>query len=155
MLYFGVVGRSVTVLGLVGRPIWEHLPVAYPSLGLSPLSVGFLLSTNRWVRLFTNVPAAWLLGSKPIRQIFFIVLVVGSSCSLAYAATTNLFLLLLARAAWGSCWSIIRLAGLVTLPAWLQLSKSNRRPPRHEGFWHRLLMSRRWPCCDDLQRLHR
>ena len=97
------------------QALYVILPVAYPSLGLSPLSVGFLLSTNRWVRLFTNVPAAWLLGSKPIRQIFFIVLVVGSSCSLAYAATTNLFLLLLARAAWGSCWSIIRLAGLVTL----------------------------------------
>ena len=75
------------------QALYVILPVAYPSLGLSPLSVGFLLSTNRWVEFIHKRPAAWLLGSKPIRQIFFIVLVVGSSCSLAYAATTNLFLL--------------------------------------------------------------
>ena len=27
MLYFGVAGCSVTVLGLVGRPIWEPSPL--------------------------------------------------------------------------------------------------------------------------------
>ena len=52
MLYFGVVGRSVTVLGLVlvglvGRPIWEHLPVAYPSpvyRAASSITAYFLLT---------------------------------------------------------------------------------------------------------------
>lgn len=104
---------SSSLLG--DQALYTILPAAYPSLGLTPISVGLLLSVNRWVRLFTNVPAAWLLGTQPIRTVFCAVLVLGASCSFAYASTTNLALLLLARAAWGSSWSIIRLTGLVTL----------------------------------------
>ena len=83
---------SSSLLG--DQALYVILPAAYPTLGLTPISVGLLLSVNRWVRLFTNVPAAWLLGSKPIRSMFFTVLVIGSFCSFAYASTTNLVLLL-------------------------------------------------------------
>ena len=110
-----MVSLLITSSLLGDQALYVMLPVAYTSLGLTPISVGLLLSMNRWVRLLTNVAAAWVLGSRPIRNVFCAVLVAGSCCSLAYAATTNLALLLLARGVWGSCWSIIRLAGLVTL----------------------------------------
>lgn len=107
---------ALIAISLLGdSAIYVILPVAYAQRGLTPFAVGLVLSVNRWVRLFTNVPAAWLLGTKPVRQIFCVALAIGASCSLVYAATTNLFLLLLARAVWGSCWSIIRLTGLMTL----------------------------------------
>lgn len=104
---------AVSLLG--DSAIYVILPVAYVQRGLTPIGVGLLLSVNRWVRLFTNVPAAYLLGKFPIRTVFFAALAIGNACSLIYAATTNFVLLLLARAVWGSSWSIIRLSGLMTL----------------------------------------
>ena len=104
---------AVSLLG--DSAIYVILPVAYAQRGLTPFGVGILLSTNRWVRLFTNVPAARLLGTYPIRTVFFTALAIGNACSLVYAATTSFVLLLIARAAWGSSWSIIRLTGLMTL----------------------------------------
>ena len=92
-----MVSLLITSSLLGDQALYVMLPVAYTSLGLTPISVGLLLSMNRWVRLLTNVAAAWVLGSRPIRNVFCAVLVAGSCCSLAYAATTNLALLLLAR----------------------------------------------------------
>lgn len=91
------------------------LPVLYAQRGLRPMDVGLLLSANRWMRLLTNDPAAYLLGTRPIRSVFAGALLIGGACSLCYAATTSLLLLLCARAAWGACWSVIRLVGLLTV----------------------------------------
>ena len=42
-------------------------------------------------------------------------LLVGALTTLAYGLTESLVLLLLARAAWGACWSVLRLSGLITV----------------------------------------
>ena len=34
------------------------------------MQVGVILSANRWTRLFTNGPAARLLGTSPVRVVF-------------------------------------------------------------------------------------
>ena len=111
-----LVASGLIAVSLLGdSAMYVILPVAYAQRGLTPFHVGILLSVNRWVRLVTNVPAAWLLGTWPFRTVFCVALAVGNMCSLVYATTTDFALLLLARAAWGASWSIIRLSGLMTL----------------------------------------
>ena len=95
--------------------LYVVLPVVYASRGLSPMQVGLVLSANRWTRLLTNQPAAELLGTRPVRVALGGALLLGGACSLVYAATTSLPLLVLARCVWGGCWSVIRLAGLLTV----------------------------------------
>ena len=50
--------------------LYVVLPVLYEERGLRPMDVGLLLSANRWTRLLTNDPAAYLLGRLPLRSTF-------------------------------------------------------------------------------------
>lgn len=95
--------------------LYVVLPVVFASRGLSPMQVGLILSANRWTRLFTNAPAARLLGSASVRTVFAAALLIGGICSMVYAGSTSLPILVLARCVWGACWSIIRLTGLLTV----------------------------------------
>ena len=94
--------------------LYVVLPVVYASRGLSPMQVGIILSANRWTRLFTNAPAAWLLGVYPVRATFATSLLVGGCCSFLYCST-SLTVVVLARCLWGACWSILRLTGMLTV----------------------------------------
>lgn len=95
--------------------LYVVLPVVFATRGLAPWHVGLLLSANRIIRLFTNPPAVILLGRVPIRPAMCGALLVGALTTLAYGLTESLILLLLARAAWGACWSVLRLSGLITV----------------------------------------
>ena len=95
--------------------LYVVLPVVFATRGLAPWHVGLLLSANRIIRLFTNPPAVILLGRVPIRPAMCGALLVGALTTLAYGLTESLVLLLLARAAWGACWSVLRLSGLITV----------------------------------------
>lgn len=50
-----------------------------------------------------------------MRQVFGFALFVGGITSLVCGATTNFILLVAARCAWGGCWSIIRLTGMLAV----------------------------------------
>eukprot|EP00729_Bicosta_minor_P021978 gene21978-3507_t len=107
---------ACAAISLIGDgSIYVVLPVVFSSRGLSPVQVGVVLSANRWTRLFTNGPAAHVLGVRPVRQVFGFALFVGGITSLVCGATTNFILLVAARCAWGGCWSIIRLTGMLAV----------------------------------------
>jgi hypothetical protein len=95
--------------------LYVVLPVVFQSRGLSPMECGLVLSANRWTRLLTNMPAAQRLGVSPVRTTFGFALLIGGLCSLVYGATSNIVLLVMARCAWGACWSVLRLAGLLVV----------------------------------------
>ena len=64
-----IISAMIAVSLLGDSALYVILPANFPQRGLTPISVGLLLSINRWVRLLTNVPAAWLLGTRPIRSV--------------------------------------------------------------------------------------
>eukprot|EP00966_Prymnesium_polylepis_P245809 5686084-Prymnesium_polylepis.1 len=100
---------------LVGdSALYVVLPVVFQARGFSPMQVGLILSANRWARLFTNAPAAKLLGTAPVRIAFACALVVGGACSFLYCSR-SLVVVVAARCLWGGCWSILRLAGMLTV----------------------------------------
>ena len=76
---------------------------------ISIFQVGILLSANRLVRLFTNPASSYIVARFGVYQPFQWSLLASLSVLVAYAFTSSFTLLLLARLAWGGCWSTLRL----------------------------------------------
>ena len=76
---------------------------------ISIFQVGILLSANRLVRLFTNPASSYIVARFGVYQPFQWSLLASLSVLVAYAFTSSFTLLLLARLAWGACWSTLRL----------------------------------------------
>lgn len=100
----------VMSLALLGDALlYVALPNNAAALGLPLWSVGILLGTNRIVRLFTNGFAAWTferIGARgPV-----IAATIGSMISTAaYGLLPWFWPLFVARMAWGTCFSTVRL----------------------------------------------
>jgi MFS family permease len=109
---------SVMSLALLGDSLlYVALPAHAAELSLPLWSVGILLGANRIVRLFTNGMAARLFtrvgGRRPV-----IAAAVGSAVSTAMYGLTPMFLpFVLARLAWGTCFSVLRLGSFTVVLA--------------------------------------
>ncbi|MEM9416354.1 MAG: MFS transporter [Planctomycetota bacterium] len=122
--WFDGLNRHVLAVGLVmgiavigDLTLYAVLPIpAYQdALGLLPWHVGVLLSMNRWVRLVTNHLAQRLYcGRFPARWVLFACLM-SPLLSVVYATTPAFVVFLLARMAWGFCWSLLRQASQMTV----------------------------------------
>jgi MFS family permease len=103
-------------LALLGDSLlYVALPAHAAELSLPLWSVGILLGANRIVRLFTNGMAARLFtrvgGRRPV-----IAAAVGSAVTTAMYGLTPLFLpFVLARLAWGTCFSVLRLGSFTVV----------------------------------------
>ncbi|MBI3967138.1 MAG: MFS transporter [Chloroflexi bacterium] len=91
--------------------LYAVLPTVWPQLGLEVGLVGVLLSANRFVRLVSNPLAGWAMGRLGVRGPFLAAVFVAAVTTAAYAAGLGFFVLLVARALWGVCWSFLRLGG--------------------------------------------
>ena len=94
--------------------MYAIVPTYYVELGLSPFQVGLVLSVNRWVRLLTNPLAGNVLNQKNQKLFLSAALILGAALSALYATRPPFVVLLLARLAWGLCWSFIRHAGVMS-----------------------------------------
>ena len=104
------VGSSV----LGDAMIYAVLPSNISSFGLQVGLVGVILSVNRFIRLVSN---AW--ASRAYRRLgifwpFVAALTVGGFITASYAVVRGFWGLVLLRAAWGICWSFLRLGGYLT-----------------------------------------
>ena len=98
-----------TALSLLGdQAMYALLPLYFEELGLLPIQVGVLLSANRWIRLLTNHIAERFHDALPVHFMFALALLIGALLTFAYALVSSFMILLLARLAWGLCWSYIR-----------------------------------------------
>lgn len=105
-----------TALSLLGdQALYALLPLHFESLGLAPIHVGILLSANRWIRLLTNHLAERVLQHVSPRLLFVLALGVGAIVTLVYALVSAFVVLLVARLAWGLCWSFIRHVSVMAL----------------------------------------
>lgn len=111
-------GRAValvTAAALFGDTLlYTALPVSAARLGLDALTVGLILSLNRWVRLFTNPYAARLFERVPAGALILVALALAVASTAAYALPAALLLFFAARLVWGMSWSLLRLGSLLS-----------------------------------------
>lgn len=106
----------VMSLALLGDALlYVALPASAAELGLPLWSVGILLGANRIVRLVTNTGAAWLFDRFGGRGPMVGASLGAVATTLAYGAVSSFLPLLLARMAWGACFSILRLGAFTAV----------------------------------------
>lgn len=107
--------------------LYAVLPIVWPQLGLEVGMVGVLLSANRFVRLVSNPLAGWVIARLGVRRPFVLAVFLGAGTTAAYALGLGFPALLAARAAWGVCWSFLRLGGY--------LAALEAASPRRRGYY--------------------
>jgi len=109
---------TVAALTLLGDSLlYVVLPLEAAALGLSGLQVGVLLSANRFVRLFTNSGASWLMRRFPPGPPFAAATVLAALTTAAYTLTPAFLPFVIARFLWGLVFSTVRLGCFVTVLA--------------------------------------
>jgi len=91
--------------------MYAVLPTHTAVAGVTLVSVGILLSANRWVRLAANNVIGWLSDRQPKRQIFVAALFFGALSTAVYAFTSGFWPLFAGRLLWGIAWAGIWVAG--------------------------------------------
>lgn len=125
---------AATAFSLLGdQALYSTLPVYFEQLGLRPLEVGIVLSANRWIRLVTNELAHRFMDRVDQRVLFVSAVTLGAAITGFYASTPSFALLVLARLAWGLCWSFIRHLGLLSALASDDAAHSGRSAGRLGG----------------------
>ena len=117
------VSMAVAAAILGDSLLYAVLPVVWPELGLEAPMVGVLLAANRFVRPLANPLAGRVMSRHGVRTPLLAALVLSVVSTAAYAGA-GFALFLVARLAWGVCWSFLRLAGIL---AALESSGSRRR----------------------------
>ena len=95
--------------------LYAVMPSRPEDWGLSIGLVGILLSANRLVRLLSNTAAAQLFAWFGPRPPFAAAMVLAVITTATYGWATTFWILLLARIAWGLCWSVLRLGACWTV----------------------------------------
>jgi MFS family permease len=101
-----------TTLSLMGdTALYAVLPTHTANAGVAVVSVGLLLSANRWIRLLLNGPAGVAYDHWPRRSLFVPAMFVGAISTLLYAVTQGFWPLFIGRLLWGLAWSGIWVGG--------------------------------------------
>ncbi len=105
-------GGAVAAALLGDSMLYAVMPSNPGAWGLSAgIMIGVLLSANRIVRLASNPLAAMVFNRFGSRAPFAAAMAVAVVVTATYGWTAAFWLLLLARIAWGVCWSVLRLGG--------------------------------------------
>ncbi len=100
-----------TALALLGdATVYAVLPSRYAVVGLASLHVGWLLSTNRLVRLPLNMVSGWLTDRLGAKQPYTIGIAIGACSTLGYGLCGGFWPLLAFRALWGVAWALLVVA---------------------------------------------
>ncbi len=111
-----VLTAAVVAFSLLGDSfLYVALPLEYQSLGLGLVSVGVLLSVNRFIRFFSNTLAGYVYGRYPVKTPLLAAIVVGALVNLSYGFVAGFLAFLVVRAVWGVAWSFLRFAGYLTV----------------------------------------
>jgi len=107
------IATGLSVLG--DAVLYSVLPSHYVHIGLTPLQVGILLSVNRWIRLASNHIAERCYRNSPVTFWLVSAFLAGSLVTAIYGTFKIFAVLFVARTLWGTCFSFIRQAGIMTV----------------------------------------
>jgi MFS family permease len=91
--------------------LYAVLPTHTEAAGVSVISVGILLSANRFIRLILNGPLGVAYDRYPRRPLFVAALLIGGISTAIYGLTYGFWPLLFGRFLWGLAWSGIWVGG--------------------------------------------
>ena len=104
---------AATLLG--DQMLYAVMPASPERWALSIALVGVLLSANRLVRMASNPLAAVILHRFGGRSPFAAAMAGAVLITAVYGWVSTFWVLLMARIAWGVCWSVLRLGGQWTV----------------------------------------
>jgi MFS family permease len=110
-----LVGLTMSFALLGDALLYVALPASAAELGLPLWAVGLLLGANRLVRLITNTLAARMFGRFGGRWPMVSAAIGAVVTTTMYGAAPAFPALLVARAGWGTCFSILRLGAFTTV----------------------------------------
>jgi MFS family permease len=113
--YIIVIGLVVAFSLLGDSFLYVALPLEYRFLDLSLVSVGILLSVNRFIRFFSNTAAGYVYGRYNVKTPLLAAIILGSLVNLSYGFAAGFLTFLAVRALWGVAWSFLRLSGFLTV----------------------------------------
>lgn len=97
-----------TSLALLGdSTLYAVLPSYHPTVGISVVQVGWLLSMNRLVRPPLNMLSGWLSQRIGARTPYIVGLSIGALSTLGYGLCRGFWPLLAMRALWGVAWALL------------------------------------------------
>lgn len=100
-----------TALALFGdATMYAVLPSQYDALGLTAVSVGWLLSINRLVRPPLNFVTGWLTDRIGPKTPYVVGIAVGVLSTAGYGLVQGFWSLLALRALWGVAWALLAVA---------------------------------------------
>lgn len=101
-----------TTLSLLGdTAMYTVLPTHTDEVGVTLLSVGILLSANRFVRLLLNGPIGLLTDRWPRRYIFIPAVYIGAISTATYALFQGFWPIFGGRLLWGLAWAGLWVSG--------------------------------------------
>ena len=96
---------AISVMG--DSMLYGVLPSHLDEFGLTAgLGAGLILSANRWIRLASNTWAAKIYNKFGLKNPFYLSVVLAITSTAAYGLFPGFWPLLIARIAWGICFSI-------------------------------------------------
>lgn len=100
---------SVIGLTILGDSLmYSLLPLEGANLGFSLSQIGWLLSINRIIRLFSNTFAGIIMERFGAKTPFFLAVIFSVFITALYGAGWGFIVFLFARSGWGFSWSIFR-----------------------------------------------
>lgn len=106
----------ITALALFGDSLlYLVLPLYAEQLGVPLVMVGVVLSVNRWIRLYSNHLAANTYARFSLYTPLLITSIVAAISTGMYAFPIGIIGFLIARIAWGVCWSYFRMGSYLVV----------------------------------------
>jgi MFS family permease len=106
---------ALSIVTLGDSLLYVILPSYYTQIGFVPIQVGILLSVNRWVRLATNHLAEHCFRRYPSDLWVIFAFFTGSLVAVTYGLSNLFVVFLAARILWGTSFSFLRQAGVMTV----------------------------------------
>jgi len=106
-----IVSALVLALASFGDAfLYPVLPVNALQMGVPVVWVGFLLSVNRFIRLAANQAFGWLFNTFGYKKITIGAATFATLSTFCYGIAGSLFIWIVARVAWGLCYSSLRIS---------------------------------------------
>ncbi|WP_194972619.1 MFS transporter [Aquiflexum lacus] len=103
---------AMSVGGMADAFLYAYLPVYAPGLGLGNISLGIILSVNKFVRLFFNRWVNVLAHTLGLRNILIAALLLGAITSFTYQLNMPLWLWIISRISWGAAYAMFRFSSI-------------------------------------------